>query len=323
MSEKLDIKSQSNDKLQKIETEIITTKSNLDRLNYQNNPLLKSQIDELSEKLSQLEKEKQEIISQTQASLVSEKPSTQDVSKVRSSVDNTNLSNTQKQEVKDALKDNWSWFNIEKLQEWIIWIILAILQSFWFWSKEYTEIDEKTWSEIPWSKVDYQKITWKEKQDFVKEASIYAKKIENIYWIPYEISIAQAILESWWWQSGLAKKHWNYFWIKSFWKWEFVTMSTQEEINWKKITIKDWFKKFRNMKESFYWYWEFLTSNPRYKQAFAYWIDLNPKPSHYPPNYIWLDRTKFANELAKAWYATDSKYAAKVSWLVPKIQEIA
>ena len=30
-----------------------------------------------------------------------------------------------------------------------------------------------------------------------------------------------------------------------------------------------------------------------------------------------------ANELAKAWYATDSKYAAKVSWLVPKIQEIA
>ncbi len=309
-----------NNDLEKVEQEITSTKNNLDRLKYQNNPLLDSQIKELEEKLKELESKKQLIIKETQKTLELQKISTQEKKWVWEELKNSNLNSSQKAKANEFL--SWDNFDLSKIESGIIWIILAILQSFWVWFKNYTEIDSKTWEEIKDSKVNYEKITSKEKKEFVKEASVYAKEIEKIYWIPHEISIAQAILESWWGQSSLAKKHWNYFWIKAFWNKDFVTMSTQEEVNWKMITIKDWFRIFKNMRESFYWYAEFLTTNPRYKNAFAYWYDINPKPPHYPPNYKWLDREKFAKELSKAWYATDSKYASKINWLWNKIQEI-
>lgn len=311
-----------NNDLENVEKEIISTKNNLDRLKYQNNPLLESQVKELEDKLKELETKKQSIIKETQKKLWNQKLDSQWKEDVKEQLQNSNLSTQEKKQVQKAV-ESWKIFNFEDLEWSIVWLILAILQSFWFWFKNYAEVDNKTWEDIENSKVNYEKITSKEKKEFVKEASIYAKEIEKIYGIPYEVSIAQAILESWWWQSSLAKKHWNYFWIKAFGNKEFVTMSTQEEVNWKMITVKDWFRKFKNMKESFYWYAEFLTQNPRYKNAFAYWYDINPKPPHYPQKYKWLDREKFAKELSKAWYATDSKYASKVIWLWDKIEEIA
>lgn len=310
-----------NNDLENVEKEIISTKNNLDRLKYQNNNLLDSQVKELEDKLKELEIKKQSIILETQKKLWTQKMDSEQKENIWEKLQNSNLDSKQKNQVNEAIK--WNNFDFSKIESGIIWIILAILESFWFWFKNYAEIDSKTWEEIKSSKVNYEKITSKEKKEFVKEASIYAKEIEKIYGIPYEVSIAQAILESWWWQSSLAKKYWNYFGIKAFGNKEFVTMSTQEEVNWKMVTIKDWFRKFKNMKESFYWYAEFLTQNPRYKNAFAYWYDINPKPPHYPPSYKWLDREKFAKELSKAWYATDSKYASKVIWLWDKIEEIA
>lgn len=324
MADTLEVKNENSKKLENIENEISKAKIRLEELKVANNPELETQIQELENKLKELESQKQKIISETQWKLWTEKVSSQDKTIIWENLQNTTLSSSEQKEVQKALDNSWdTGFDFSKIQEWILWIILAIFQSFFGGFKNYAEVDEATGKEIESSRINYAKITSKEKQEFVKEASKIAKDIQAKYWIPYEVTVAQAILESGWGQSSLAKKHGNYFGIKAFWKWEFVTMSTKEEINGKTVTIKDGFKKFKNMEESFYGYAEFLTKNPRYQKAFAYWENISPKPSHYPTNYIWLDREKFAREIAKAWYATDSKYASKVIWLWDKITEIA
>ncbi len=324
MTHTLEVTNENSKKLKNIENEISKAKTRLEELKIANNPEFQTQIEELEQKLQELETKKQKIISETQGKLWTEKFDSQDKKIITKNLDGTNLSSSQKKEVQQALNNSWdTGFDFSKIQEWILWIILAIFQSFFGWFKNYAEVDEVTGKEIESSRINYAKITSKEKQEFVKEASKIAKEIQAKYGIPYEVTVAQAILESGWGQSSLAKKHGNYFGIKAFWKWEFVTMATKEEVNGKTVTIKDGFKKFKNMEESFYWYAEFLTKNPRYRPAFAYGENINPKPAHYPEKYIWLDREKFAKEIAKAWYATDSKYASKVIWLWDKVTEIA
>lgn len=323
MAQTLEVTNDNSKKLENIENEISKAKINLEKLKTENNPEFQSQIDELEKKLQELESQKQKIISETQGKLWTEKLDSQDKKMIWANLAQTDLSSSEKKEVQKALDNSWdTGFDFSKIQEWIIWIILAIFQSFFWGFKNYAEVDDATGKEIESSRINYAKITSKEKQEFVKEASKIAKNIQVKYWIPYEVTVAQAILESGWGQSSLAKKHGNYFGIKAFWKWEFVTMATKEEVNGKTVTIKDGFKKFKNMEESFYWYAEFLTKNERYRPAFAYGENINPKPAHYPEKYIWLDREKFAREIAKAWYATDSKYASKVIWLWDKITEI-
>jgi flagellum-specific peptidoglycan hydrolase FlgJ len=66
------------------------------------------------------------------------------------------------------------------------------------------------------------------------------------------------------------------------------------------------------MKDSFIGYANFLTKNQRYKNAFNYWADINPKPEYYGSNYQWYNSDKFAHEIAKAWYATDPNYYQKI-----------
>lgn len=321
----INVKNDCNNELQKIDWEISIAQKRLGELKSKKeiDGLTQNQITELETKLKELEDKREKIISQTQSCLKWEKVWKEEKKEVANQLDNTNLSWEQKKEVKSALdKQTWNSFDLSKIEWGILWIILAILQAFSWWFKSYTEVWED-WKEIKSSKVNYEKITSKDKEAYVKEASIIAKKIQKEYWIPWEVTVSQSILESGWWNSALAKKYWNYFWIKSFWKWKSVTMMTNEEINWKKVKIKDWFKEFKNMEESFYWYAEFLTSNPRYKKAFAYAEDINPKPKYYPNNYIWLDSDKFAREIAKGWYATDGKYAQKVIWLSEKIRDVA
>lgn len=310
-------------KLENIETEIQKAKEHLERLLSQDNSELADQIQELQTTLEALEREKEEIISETQGALGCEKVDNPQRSQIVANLWNTNLSVTEQRQVSQAL--NTSSWNIDfsKIEWWIIGIILAIFQSFFGWLRNYTEIDSISWREIEESRVDYTRITSQEKQEFVREASVIAKKIQDEYGIPWEVTVSQAILESWWGQSGLARKHGNYFWIKAFWKQESVTMQTQEEIDGKMVTVRDGFRKFKNMEESFYWYAEFLTKNPRYRPAFTYGANLNPKPSYYPQNYIGLNSENFAREIAKAWYATDSRYASKVIWISKRVREIA
>ncbi len=166
-------------------------------------------------------------------------------------------------------------------------------------------------------------INYTETQDFMEDAKSIAQEIEKIYWIPWKVTVWQCALESDWWRSELSSKYNNYFWIKSFWKWESVNMKTNEEYNWKIVKTVDWFKVFDNMKDSFIWYARFLTENPRYKNAFKYWVNLTEKPDYYPKSYIWYNPELFITELKKAKYATDSNYVSKVINVWKKFDKIA
>lgn len=168
------------------------------------------------------------------------------------------------------------------------------------------------------------------REDFIREASRLAKDIEKQYWIPWQVSTAQCILESWWGESRLSRNYWNYFWVKSHWLSWWVTMSTNEEVWWRMIRERASFRtywimnneKFPWLTRSFHWYAEFLTKNPRYRPAFAYWYDINPKPSHYPNDYRGLNNIQFAIEIARAWYATDSRYAQKVNSIASRVERM-
>lgn len=192
---------------------------------------------------------------------------------------------------------------------------------FWFSDEEikHTEDTSLLQSErrkkMEWLSLD-------DKADFMENAKKIAQRIEEVYWIPWKVTVWQAALESNWWRSWLTRQANNYFWVKSFWSWPSVTMKTDEFENWNRVSIRDGFKMYWSMEESFIWYAEFLTRNRRYKEAFQYWADLNPKPEYYPNSYKWYDPDKFIQEIAKAWYATDPNYARKVAQVWSKFDNV-
>lgn len=151
-----------------------------------------------------------------------------------------------------------------------------------------------------------------ENLSFIENATIIAKDIEKVYWIPWSIAVAQAKIESGSGTSQLSEKHNNYFWIKSSKKGPSVSFNTKENYNWKKVTERAWFKVFWSMEEGFIGYANFLTKNKRYRKSFNYWADLNPKPDYYTNNYKWYDPDRFLQEITKAWYATDPNYYTSV-----------
>ena len=109
----------------------------------------------------------------------------------------------------------------------------------------------------------------------LKEDSKYTKFIEEIkdeaiknykeYKILPSITIAQAILESSWWESDLAQIYNNLFGIKedSSWKCEYVTLETFEFYDTK---IEDKFRVYSNKNQSIKDHAKFLVDNQRYKK---------------------------------------------------------
>lgn len=133
---------------------------------------------------------------------------------------------------------------------------------------------------------------------FVDKVLADAKVIKEKYRIPVSILIAQAALESGW---GKSVKDNAYFGIKSHNTTGATTaFKTTEFINGKKVSLSDSFRAYANFKEAAEDYGKFLTTNPRYKPAFAYTND--------PP--------KFAEELQLAKYATDPRYAEKLKTII-------
>lgn len=109
----------------------------------------------------------------------------------------------------------------------------------------------------------------------LKEDSKYTKFIEDIkdeaiknyktYKILPSITIAQAILESSWGKSDLAKIYNNLFGIKadSSWKGEYVILETFEFYDTK---IEDRFRVYSDKSQSIKDHAKFLVENPRYKK---------------------------------------------------------
>lgn len=144
------------------------------------------------------------------------------------------------------------------------------------------------------------------KEEFIQKIAGYVKK----YATAYEIKvcspiIAQAILESGWGESRLAKDYHNYFGLKCGTKWQgkSVNLATWEEYEAGTATvISDYFRVFDNMEEGVKGYFELLQL-PRYQ---------NLKGITEPGRYletIWADG-----------YAISSVYVQKNMELIEQYQ---
>lgn len=308
MSDKEPIKidKSCNNELQKIEWEIWNANKRLNELKMKEpqNDIILNQISELEAELKKLETEKEKIVKKTRCSLKWEKVWKTELAW---KVEKSNLSKDEKQKVQTALKDQWENLDLSKIEwGWILWLLLAIFQAFSWWFKNYAEI----WAdgrEITDTWTDYKNII-KSKSEFIKITKEFALKNQEKYWIPWEVTISQAWLESNWWKSLLSAKYNNFFWIKSFSSTDkYVTLMTTEEENGQKVRKPAKFKVFDSIEDSFEWHAKFLKNNKRYSNAFNYSDD----------------PTRFAIEIAKAWYATDSNYASKIAWLSKEVKNVA
>lgn len=125
-------------------------------------------------------------------------------------------------------------------------------------------------------------------KEFIAKAKPLALKVQDRYGVPYGVCIAQAALETGW---GRYVKGNNYFGIKG----QGQEFATHEFVDGKRINIVDSFRAYDSMGDSFEDYGHFLTTQPRYAQAFKT-----------------KDPEQFARELQGAGYATDPEYASKL-----------
>lgn len=173
-----------------------------------------------------------------------------------------------------------------------------------------TKISEEEWKAQEWweTKVNTEKFAnaW----EFAKKAKEVAQQLETKYWIPWEVTLWQAALESWNGKSSLSSKYNNYFWVKYYWKDKSLSanMATKEESWWTTYSTNANFRVYENMYDSFEWYARTLSAD-RYKNAFKY---ASSKEFCKTWNYVWRNPRAFVQEIRNWWYATDSQYVNKV-----------
>lgn len=121
------------------------------------------------------------------------------------------------------------------------------------------------------------------------------------------VMLAQSVLESNWGRSELSQKYNNYFGIKEIKKGDGVVFETEEFVDGESGRYLESFKKYGSKQESFEHYAKLLTKADRYKKVKA------------AKNY-----TEAANEIMKAGYATDPRYANKIISVIEKynLQEL-
>lgn len=134
----------------------------------------------------------------------------------------------------------------------------------------------------------------------VKEEAIASMQKHGVL---ASITIAQAILESSWGNSSLAKESKNLFGVKAIGGWRGAKKNypTYEYYNGKKTLINDYFRVYNSFAESIEDHALFLVNNSRYKQYGFF----NTK------DYIGQ-----ANALQKAGYATAPNYAQQLIALI-------
>lgn len=161
-------------------------------------------------------------------------------------------------------------------------------------------------------------------RDFVLQYYPEAKRCENECGLCADFILSQAAIESGWGKHCPGN---NFFGIKADKKWEGERqlLTTTEwhdtwnvpysedqllsitEINGKfKYRIKDWFRAYDTPAESFLDHSQFFFRNPRYKKALE----------------VKHDPFKFAEEIAKAGYATDPLYLKLLISVIKMVQKI-
>jgi len=138
--------------------------------------------------------------------------------------------------------------------------------------------------------------------DFVRNLWPWAKEAANRIGLQPQALLAQAALETGWGRRMITKldgqpSH-NLFGIKADRRWqgEKVNVSTLEYEQGSAVKRRQSFRSYESFRESFNDYIDFLNGNPRYQQALA----------------STSNSSTYFNELQKAGYATDPKYAEKI-----------
>lgn len=101
-------------------------------------------------------------------------------------------------------------------------------------------------------------------QNFIESVAQGAVNGWTKYGVLPSVTVAQAILESGWGQSGLSTSAHNLFGIKGSYNGQYVTMQTREVYNGQSYYIYDNFRKYANNSESVEDHGNFLYSNSRY-----------------------------------------------------------
>ena len=124
--------------------------------------------------------------------------------------------------------------------------------------------------------------------EYIDKYSPVAIREMKQFHIPASITLSQGLIESGAGKSELAVKANNHFGIKCHEGWDGATFSQDDD------APKECFRKYKSAEESFRDHSLFLTQRPRYAQLF---------------NLDVFDYKAWANELRKAGYATNPRYA--------------
>jgi flagellum-specific peptidoglycan hydrolase FlgJ len=135
---------------------------------------------------------------------------------------------------------------------------------------------------------------------FIDRISADAIKSQRETGVPASVTMAQAILESGWGKSGLSTQANNFFGIKGKGPAGSVTMRTREVFNGRPTYINAPFRKYNSPAESFKDHGKFFIDNKRYATAMKHTDNAH----------------RFAQEIARAGYATDPSYARQLSGLI-------
>ncbi len=142
-------------------------------------------------------------------------------------------------------------------------------------------------------------------EQFIAMVASAAQLSQRETGIPASVTIAQAILESYWGTSTLARQANNYFGIKAKERpgtAGVIWLNVWEHIGGQDITVREPFRAYNNMAESFIDHGRFFLTNSIYATALRY---VN-------------DPREFARQIHRAGYATDPRYSDKLIALMDK-----
>lgn len=139
--------------------------------------------------------------------------------------------------------------------------------------------------------------------EFVRTLKPFATNVQQRFYIPWQITLAQAALETGWLKHPMrdkktGKDSFNLFGIKAdrSWSGPTVTVDTHEFVNGKRVAVEAKFRAYKDYTGSMADRATFLMRNQRYSRAMAQC----------------KDPVAFAIELERAGYATDPEYAEKL-----------
>lgn len=140
-------------------------------------------------------------------------------------------------------------------------------------------------------------------EHFIKKHMYLAIELNQNQGIPAAITLAVAGLESSWGASKLAKDANNHFGIKvkPYWKGGQYCKQTLEYKDGKPMKVKDCFRRYAYVRESYWDFGVFLTTQDHYN----WMLELSED-----------DLAGWANGMQKGGYATDPEYAQKLLRLI-------